>query len=372
MSSNLQNLISSSQLDEIGKWNGFKKAYLTCRDGREWRIEKLNIFQVIVRKVFGSYSDTHLNNVIAQLNNELSFRKAITPEEKDLLNRLKTLWDKHHKESFPIEIAGSVLKSFDFPKASCEALGLLNQSQGLAVGELHNDRAVCKLLIDQMPYLQSLGVKAIFIEHLLEEEADQECKDFFSSEDALSGNLKARLLYHDVLSYGLVRIDDQMTPEAAVQLLKDYQGSKLSQEKMEEVNHCIANESQKDSYNYLNLFSAAKANGIEIIPLDTQENKVYSSNKMRCEKWNPYAEARVKNRMAQEANEAKYVVLCGLAHTAAFQGVKGLDERLGIPKICVSDSKRMNDPTERLQRDAEVHHADETTVFDCLLVFNAS
>ena len=80
-----------SKCERLGASCGFlgnKKIYLKCHHDK-WEVVKLNIFQRLVRKIFGFYASTHLNHI----SNELTFLKE-TEKTKSCQQRIEELWRK--------------------------------------------------------------------------------------------------------------------------------------------------------------------------------------------------------------------------------------------------------------------------------------
>ncbi len=68
-------------------WNRYK-VYLSCDSKNHWKVEKFNLFFVLLRKIFGCFLSTHLSRV----KNEVT-KLLADPIQKDAALRIQNVWN---------------------------------------------------------------------------------------------------------------------------------------------------------------------------------------------------------------------------------------------------------------------------------------
>lgn len=91
------------KLENIGKQTGFlglgQKTYLVYNENKEdWGVENLNLFQRILRRVFGFYQETH-HSEVKRLLDAHSLKECEATKNTQFIERIANIWNIH----FPLE-----------------------------------------------------------------------------------------------------------------------------------------------------------------------------------------------------------------------------------------------------------------------------
>ena len=193
------------------------------------------------------------------------------------------------------------------------------------MGETHSDMSPKKILMENMDKLKELGVKRIYLEHLMKDTQSEMLTYYFDSPD----NKMPRML-------------------------EDYL------RKLDKGQRC------EQHYGFYDLVVSAKRAGIEVIPFDTRASygvpsRIAGQDKRRYVMMNYLA----KKALDEYENDsgAKYVMLCGSAHVNYMsQDVPGIAQLAGVPCVVVEDKE----PTANTQASADDHKAkpDFLAIFD--------
>jgi hypothetical protein len=199
---------------------------------------------------------------------------------------------------------------------------LIDENQGVCIGEVHEHKSPKKLLIDNMEQLKAHGVDFLFLEHVYDDTHRELLEEYFESE---SNQMPARL------SNYLSALD---------------KGNKL--------------EYKETPYTFKGLVIAAKMAGIKIIPVDTsvshEKDKFKldyeGGTKARCNMMN-YIAAKQFEKHMENFSDSKYIFFVGSSHiNSVNSGVLGIGEITGCPTIVVEDVTEDN-----YTRDASEHLA---------------
>ena len=98
----ISDLIKSHKYPLLEQKKGY---YLSHNAKKGWDIVKLNIFQRLMRKVFGAYKDTHLTYIAKQWN-DVTIKNQVKQRELSKFVQINTqihnIWSKAHPDkSFP-------------------------------------------------------------------------------------------------------------------------------------------------------------------------------------------------------------------------------------------------------------------------------
>jgi hypothetical protein len=195
---------------------------------------------------------------------------------------------------------------------------LLSQSEGLVIGEKHEDFTPKQILSRQMKNLYAQGVRTLFLEHCC----------------------------FDTLQVELDRFYIAKTPTAFLEeFLRNGCGSAVG------------------SVNYYDLVRAAVLAGIRPIGIEISSTQLLGYREMggsdgieRSIGMNVLA----KQIIDQEKGKGKYIALVGSGHASYCNGIAGLSELCGIPNMMISDKEKETDlPTyeknlEYLGRDMNI------------------
>ncbi len=195
---------------------------------------------------------------------------------------------------------------------------LLKESEGVCIGESHEDKFSKKVLVDHMAELKKKGVNTIYMEHLFGEEHQELLDQFYE----ISGNeMPSALKKH------LKMLDD---------------------------GH-IRNEDISTKYGFTALVKAAKENGIRIHAIDdanlwkTGGDGLGSSNgQQRIAGLNFFAFEEINRHRKEVAGENRYIIFVGSAHVGLdFHNNKyihGIDNLLNIPSIVFNSRNQDEKP----------------------------
>ena len=366
MSISFQSYLASNPplMKKIGQWKGCSKIYLTYKNG--YRIEKFNIFQLLFKKM-GFYPKARLTRVVSYLNSEMYVKNQISPEQLNLIGKIKHCWEKKYGMSFPITNlmipTASQNSPFKISKASKEICAELDTHSGIIIGERHNERASMKFMIENMAGFKAKGVETIFIELLTQDESSKDCKEYFSkknSSNKLPEALEERVLFHDLYYYGLIGKELKMDDNDARELVKKYNENVLTDDQLQHIEELIRQE-QEHPYNLEKLFKSAKQHGIKIVPMDILAAKNQASFAERVKKMNKAAAKTVRKH--QLNHDGKYIICCGQSHAVQFEKVKGLNRRLGVPNVFLKE--KLKTKSEFFKKSLEIKF-DETpfAIFD--------
>ncbi len=184
---------------------------------------------------------------------------------------------------------------------------LLNESDGVCIGEVHNDKFSKKILIDNMAELKEKGVNTIYLEHLFGEEHQKLLDQFYESS---SNEMPLKLKKHlKNLDYGQIWDDDI-----------------------------------RKKYGFTALVKAAKKYGIRIHAIDEEnlyktggDGLYVSNNEQRIAGLNYFASEEINRHRQEIAGEGRYIVFVGSAHVGLDfhnnEYIHGIDNLLNIPSI---------------------------------------
>jgi hypothetical protein len=242
--------------------------------------------------------------------------------DKNVIRRLETqqqhlVHDAH--QDFPKLVKQMPRPSMpDIPaNASSERIltDILGNSNGLVLGRQDSGLASRKFLIDNMPTLSRLGVKALYSDRFIPEIAGESLKQFFSSKDA-------------------------PMPEALKQI-----GSQLDE------NY------QLHKYSDINVLNSAREHGIEVVPIDPMAShasilniekicltpqgiKNPANTKIlgdRLTMQNQYAQTVINARQAA-AHAGKWVACVEAAHANKCEDVPGIAELTGATGMKIEEA----------------------------------
>lgn len=119
-------------LGEYSKSHRFPSKHLLSVDKNgEWKIRTLNTIQLLLRKIFGCYKDTHLNTIATAWNAYQCKHGNVCPELND---KIAQIWAKHH--STPILSPLAKVVYFGNSK--------LSDADVIGICQLHSDPKAAK------------------------------------------------------------------------------------------------------------------------------------------------------------------------------------------------------------------------------------
>lgn len=247
----------------------------------------------LVEKNLGYYCN------VAMIECHHPLEKAEPALFKEAENYFSHLVEQTNKKKIPKKMAETPTE---------QLFSLLSENEGIAIGELHEDQASKKLLIDNMPRLKQQGVETIFLEHI--SDTFQDALDAFYASPTLEMPRALRLVLE-----------------------------------REDRNRGLTSK----PYNFVNLVLQAKRCGIRVVAIETYASYFQPSfhddnfTHIRCSMMNYVAaNAFEKNRKSKD-NPGKYLFFVGSAHiNKAYSGVAGISEITGCPTLVVEDKVEHN------------------------------
>lgn len=273
-----------------------------------------------------SFSENHLigrNAYLCKVRFALmSDVLSITRAQNSLIDQAKSFFNSPEFA----QSMGQNLSGKNLPASTTSAkdliVELVNRNDVVTIGEVHEDGASKKLLIDNMQALQAQGVDTIFLEHVPDTMRDA-LEDYFNSASLeLPLSLKEFLNYQDALRSTFLK------PGAL------------------------------EVYNFTNLVIQAKRYGIKVVPFDTRvsyetgsmvtdadhQNRMYMMNYLAHQEYVAY---KSKNP------QGKCLFFVGSGHVnSVVYAVPGIAEITGSPTLVVQD----NDSDERIETQLGVAH----------------
>lgn len=120
-----QNCINLGNKTNASLLNG-RKILLSFTGKSDWKILKLNLFELFLRKFLGAYKSTHLDYIAKKLN-----KQELTDDIKDCHTRIQTIWSKKN-------LIGLGNANFSEAKIVCFAEDHLDKSFQTSVAQLIN------------------------------------------------------------------------------------------------------------------------------------------------------------------------------------------------------------------------------------------
>lgn len=228
-------------------------------------------------------------------------RELLEVEEQFISERKTTL----------VQIGVNLNKLPEIKKPIDLILGILDQHEGICIGEQHRDVSPKKILIDSMLAFRQKGVDTIFLEHIFYDH-QQEMLDEYMETGVMSPQLKS---YLKILDMGF-----------------DFNQKPIG---------------------YLKLIQAAQEVGIRVVALDTSLSYYMGSNvslgivncNLRRKGMNPIAASIIE---LEKTSSGKFLALMGSAHIVTVQEDKeetlpGIAELVAVPALFIAEEKNMSD-----------------------------
>lgn len=224
-------------------------------------------------------------------------------DEKELSRKLEEQYTELSHQKLT-EIVQPEIENFSGQNEEIEKIftSLLSQSNGLVIGELHDDLTPKEILIDQMKSLYDQGVRTLFLEHCCYDTLQESLDHFYES---------------------------KKPSEFIKKFLQNGCGDVVGQ------------------VNYYELVNAAVLAGIRPVGLELSSTQglgyhkeTGSQGKDRCRGMNVPA----KEIIEQEKGEGKFIALVGSGHVSYWNDIAGLSELCGVPAMVISDKEKETNP----------------------------
>jgi hypothetical protein len=217
---------------------------------------------------------------------------------------------------------------------------ILQNHRGFSIGEIHQERASLKFLIDNMKTLREEEVKILGLE-IFKTEWSKHDLDLFNRGET-SENLKDRIAFLDLKYAAQSHPAFEGRPIDLKDLKEKYfywkNNRNLTQDSTVKMISEMLTSENHQSYNYQKLLTTAYNHGIELIPIDSSALNT-DDYAARIAAMDNYAVQKIKEYPAN----TKFITLTGVAHT------KGISDALQVPDIHIVQGQ-----VERIMQDQPV------------------